>query len=222
MIVLLADDHPLVRDAIRKLLLEEIPDARLLESETLEEAIQTVRSEASIDLVLLDLKMPGMNGINGIRVFREHHPNVNVAVISGYYHPRDIFEALDHGATGFLPKSMTLDQLVEIIKLLATGHQYVPMEIMNFVKGDTPALAGGDFSLEVISNVKKLTSRERTVLSLLIHGLMNKEIAAQLDLQEVTVKMHLRNIYRKLGVKNRTQAVRLIITNDGTALSGDY
>lgn len=209
--ILLADDHALVRDALRRAAVDTMPEAVLIECESLDEAIAAVEREAPIDLALLDVRMPGMDGIDGVRTFLEACPNTRLAVLSGYFSADDIVAALNYGAKGFIPKSLDIDRIFEAIRLIAAGHHYIPADILEVVDGSHSAVSGDLSPFDALARENKLTEREQDVLRLLVDGCTNKEIARQMEVQEVTVKLHLRNIYRKLGIRNRAQAVRAVL-----------
>jgi DNA-binding NarL/FixJ family response regulator len=144
------------------------------------------------DVVVLDLRMPGLNGVETIRRLREEFNDARVLVFSNYAGGEEVFQAFRAGASGFVVKEMALERLLEAIRKIHRGEQYLPSEISARVNG------------RVLS---QLSSREVEVLSLVAQGLSNKEIAARLDLVEGTVKVHLTNILAKLRVSDRTQAI---------------
>lgn len=211
--ILLADDHALLREALNRVASELLPSATLFEAESLEQALEIADREAPIDLALLDIRMPGMDGVAGVKIFRERFPDVRVAILSGYFARTDVVEALENGALGFIPKSLELEKVFEAIQIILAGHTYVPASIVLAARGRNriPSEAPIDHGESLDSF--GLTRRERDVLLCLAKGHPNKEIAQRLGLQEITVKLHLRNIYRKLGVRNRAQAVRVVLQN---------
>lgn len=189
--ILLADDHELVRDALIALL-EQEADMSLVAANDLPDAMN--RLDDGFDLVLLDYDMPGMDGLNGLDRMKET-ANVPVAILSGAAN-RDVAQAaLDRGAAGFLPKTMESKTLAHAIRFMAAGEIYAPIKFLTTAPEEQlPEIA------------KKMTERELQVLECLCRGLSNKEIAREIDLQEVTVKLHVKTACRKLGAKNRTQA----------------
>ena len=209
--ILIADDHALVRDALRRAAVEAMPEAVLIECESLDQAVTAAEREAPIDLALLDVRMPGMQGIEGVRTFVEAFPETRLAVLSGYFTADDIVTALNYGAKGFIPKSLDIDKIFEAIRLIVAGHHYIPPDILTVVVGNHADMSGDHSPFDALVREHKLTQREQEVLRLLVEGCTNKEIARRMDIQEVTVKLHLRNIYRKLGIKNRAQAVRTVL-----------
>ena len=189
--ILFADDHVLVRDAIVALLDQE-DDFDVTTVDDLNTAL--VESIAGFDLVLLDYTMPGMNGLSGFEKMKGA-TRAPVAILSGSA-SRDVAQqALDKGAAGFLPKTMSGPSLVNAIRFMAAGEVFAPISFLNG--------SGRDSQSRI---AKTLTSREKQVLSGLVRGLSNKEIAREVSLQEVTVKLHVKTTCRKLGARNRTQA----------------
>lgn len=196
--LLLADDHVLVRDALKSYIERLAEDATVHAVSSFPEAYALAQREAGLDLIILDFRMPGMNGLEGLARMRTLRPNTPIVIMSGLARPQDISEALDAGAAGFFPKTLNGAALVSAVRLVLAGERFVPST--EHAAAATPESQGDS---EATSN---LTTREREVLNLLTQGLSNKEIARQLDLQEVTIKLHVRGICRKLGAKNRTQA----------------
>lgn len=212
--ILVVDDHALVRDAIRRVASDVVPDATIVECASLEEAVSVAQDAAPFDVTLLDLHMPGMQGVDGVRVFCEAFPDTPVAVLSGYFTADDIAEALTLGAKGFIPKTMSLEKIFDAARMVAQGHYYIPPEILAIIRDRKPQAAEEHSGPGADLREYSLTSREEEVLRLLVEGLTNKAIALRLDLQEVTVKLHLRKIYRKIGVQNRAQAVRKVLLEE--------
>jgi len=209
--ILIADDHALVRDALRRAAVEAMPEADLIECESLDDAVTATEREAPIDLALLDVRMPGMHGVEGVRKYLEAFPEARVAILSGYFSAEDIGAALNYGAKGFIPKTLDIDKVFEAIRMIVAGHSYIPREILALVDGSHSVISADHSPLDAMVREYKLTEREQDVLRLLVDGSTNKEIARRMNIQEVTVKLHLRNIYRKLGIRNRAQAVRTVL-----------
>lgn len=192
--ILLADDHGLVRDTISAYL-ETEGRAAVVSVGDYTEAMKVLRSKGPFDLVLLDFEMPGMNGLDGLSNAIKAHPNQPFAILSGTAPNRIAQDAVERGAIGYLPKSMGARSLVNAVRFMIAGETYVPASIL----ADSGEPAETDFA-------KKLSQRERQVLSGLCKGRSNKEIARTLDLQEVTIKLHVRTLCKKLNANNRTQA----------------
>ncbi|MHB1219706.1 MAG: response regulator [Alphaproteobacteria bacterium] len=204
--VVLADDHELVRNGLRFYLERLAPEVAVVEASTLEEAL-TAAKTASTDLIILDLAMPGMNGTAGVEQMRARHPNVPLVVLSGRTGREDILGALNRGANGYLPKTLSGKAMLAALRLVLSGETFVPSILM-----DERNRAGGRADqLGAAPGLDALTDRERDVLDFLCQGKSNKEIARDLAIREVTVKVHVGNIMRKLGASNRTQAVRLAL-----------
>lgn len=205
--VVLADDHELVRSRLRFYLERLAPEVSVVEASTLEEALTAVKT-AVTDLIILDLAMPGMNGTAGLEQMRARQPNVPLVILSGRTGREDIMGALNRGANGYLPKTLSGRAMLAALRLVLSGETYVPSILMEergrsgSRSSDQPGGARG---------LDALTERERDVLDFLCHGKSNKEIARDLAIREVTVKVHVGNIMRKLGASNRTQAVRLAL-----------
>jgi DNA-binding NarL/FixJ family response regulator len=159
---------------------------------------------AEFDLILLDRGLPDMNGIAGIEVFRAYFPAPRLVVLADEVRRAEVQEALRLGANGFLLKSLGADALLNAIRLILSGENYVPAGLLSAERLSGSGLGPADAAAEAF---EALTERESDVLERLSEGLTNKEIGRALGVQEVTVKLHLRGVYRKIGVKNRAQAV---------------
>ncbi len=185
-------------------------DVHVVEAETFDEALLQASEADDLDLIILDLAMPGMNGLTGLEVMLSRFPDVPVVILSGSYHRNDVLNALDRGAQGYIPKTLSGKAMVRALQLVVSGEKYVPSVIFSDPQAGpaiTRGFVGGTFSGD--SPLQRLTPRERDVLGLLTKGHANKEIARQLGLKEVTVKVHLKGVFRKLGAANRTQAVKI-------------
>jgi two-component system, NarL family, nitrate/nitrite response regulator NarL len=193
--VLIADDHDLLRDALRSHFEREAPGTVVQGAGTVSEALRVLDDGAPFDILLLDLRMPGMNGLNGLVRLRERYPSLKIALMSGEAKNEDVRLALAHGAVGFLPKTLPGTALLRAVQRMSAGETFMPDNMPeNALNADANALNS------------TFTKREREVLDFLLKGQSNKEIARALDLEEVTVKLHIRGLCRKLGAKNRTQA----------------
>ena len=201
--LLIADDHPLFRAALR----QAAEDARgsdlvLFEAGTLDAVLAALDGAPDIDLVLLDLHMPGSHGLAGLAAVRAQHPGVAVVVVSANEDPRVVRRALDHGAAGYLPKSSGLEELREAIHTVMACQQWLPAGLRTAVAGATSEPEDAALAARRAS----LSPQQFRVLTLVAEGLLNKQIADRLQVQERTVKAHLSAIFERLGVRNRTQA----------------
>jgi DNA-binding NarL/FixJ family response regulator len=204
--IVLADDHPLIRDGLRLLLTSLDTKVVLYEAASFDEAVAAVRAAPQLDLVLLDLKMPGMDGILGVREICRLVPSVPVVVLSGQFGRDEVHAVLRAGARGFIPKAVGASVLTCALRLVLAGEVYAPASLL--LQGAAPPMP----SPPSPASLAALSPREREILAHLIEGETNKEIARRLDLQEITVKIHLRNVYRKIGAANRAMAVRIALS----------
>lgn len=200
--VLIADDHPLFRAALKQVAADAVSDMRMHEADSLDAALASLDAHPDIDLVLLDIHMPGNHGLTGLAAIRAQYPHVAVIVVSANDDPRVVRRALDHGAAGFLPKVSGLDELHSAIRAVLACERWLPDSLRRAVEHahsspDDRALA---------SRLASLSPQQFRVLQMVAEGLLNKQIADRLDIQERTVKAHVTAIFERLGVRNRTQA----------------
>jgi two-component system, NarL family, nitrate/nitrite response regulator NarL len=208
--ILLADDHHLLRDGL-KLLMKRLDDGHgveIVEADDFVRALELAQSVDGLDLVILDLSMPGMHGLKGLDRMCEACPDVPVVILSGTYDRKLVLDALVRGAYGYIPKTLGGRAILSALQLVLSGEKFVPSIILDNDE-QSPTDPHGDGDIPVDNPIHRLTRRERDVLAVLAEGHPNKEIARQLGLQEVTVKVHLKGVFRKLGATNRTQAVRI-------------
>ena len=197
--IIIADDHPLFRSALKQALVNAVDNARILEAESLKQLEQHVHGE--IDLVLLDLHMPGANGFSSLIYLRNHFPSVPVVVVSGNEQPSVMHRAVQFGASGFIPKSSSMDTIADAIGEVLNGEVWLPADLPDM---DAATDAEDNKFAEQLAT---LTPQQFKVLIMLTEGLLNKQIAYELEVSEATIKAHVTAILRKLGVNSRTQAV---------------
>ncbi len=208
MYIHISDDHHLFRDTLAHFILRAHAHARVEQSPDFITAMRMFReSQIMPDLVLLDLQMPGMHGVQGFAVFRDAYPDVPVVLMSGVAETEDVRRVMDLGAHGYFPKTMSGRAILKAIDLILAGEKFVPLDpVTNWLM---PSHHDDDTQRQeqkLHVNSFRLTPREKDVLELLCQGLSNKDISDQLGLQIVTIKLHIRGICRKLAVTNRTQA----------------
>jgi len=199
--VLIIDDHPLFRDALSTAVRMAHPETRTVEVASVDEAIEALNADRDYDIALLDLNIPGVAGFDGLLRLRTLHPRLPVLVVSGLEAGEIIDEALHYGAAGFLPKSLGREVLADALATILTGDVYVP----EAWKAIDPSVEREPDAL--IERVLSLTPQQLRVLFMLREGLLNKQIAHELDVGSTTVKKHVSEILRKLRVHSRTQAV---------------
>ena len=200
--LLIADDHPLFRAALRNAAIGAVADVEVREADSLDAVLAALEAEPGIDLVLLDLHMPGNHGLAGLAAIRAQFPAVAVVLVSANEDPQIVRRALDHGAAGYIPKSAGLDELRGAIRAVLACEQWLPPALRAAVTRAPSAPADADLAARLAS----LTPQQFRVLVLVAEGLLNKQIADRLDVQERTIKAHLSAIFEKLGARNRTQA----------------
>ncbi|HYD31415.1 MAG TPA: response regulator transcription factor [Azospirillaceae bacterium] len=199
--VLIADDHPLMRDALRSALACAFEVEATFDASTLDEVLEALRANGDLDLVLLDLNMPGMKGFSGLLSIRAEFPATPVAMVSATDDRRVVQEAIACGAAGFIPKSTPRDAIAEALRFIMDGGVYVPPA------GEGPETEEDAEEADIARRLATLTAQQLRVLELLGTGRLNKEIAFELNIAETTVKAHVSAILQKLKVYSRTQAV---------------
>jgi DNA-binding NarL/FixJ family response regulator len=198
--IVIADDHPLFRGALRQAVGSLMPRSRVIEASGMEDVNTTLAAEKDIDLILLDLSMPGVQGFSGLIYLRAQHPEVPVVIVSATEEPMVIRRAIEFGASGFIPKSLDVDSIGTAIQTVLAGDTWTPPDI------DLSATEDRE-TADLVRRLATLTPQQVRVLSMLSEGLLNKQIAYELGVSEATVKAHVSAILDKLGVDSRTQAV---------------
>lgn len=200
--IIVADDHPLFREALKAALGRLETATRFVEADSVAALLAALETEPDADLLLLDLNMPGAQGFNALVHVRGSRPDLPVVVVSADDDAQTIAGALRFGAQGFIPKSTEAGQIGQAIEAVLSGEIFTPPGF------HAPRMTqGSDEDLKVARRVAELTPQQFRVLGMLCSGLLNKQIAYELDVSEATVKAHVTAILRKLGVATRTQAV---------------
>jgi DNA-binding NarL/FixJ family response regulator len=198
--LLIADDHPLFRGALREAVVGLVDRVDIAEAGTFEEMSKLLDEGGEVDLILLDLTMPGVRGFSGLMFLRAQHPSVPVLVVSANDDPSVIRRCMDFGASGFMPKTLGIEQMRDAIKRVLGGGVWTPP--------DVDLTGGADAeSAALMARLASLTPQQVRVLMMLSEGMLNKQIAYELSVSEATVKAHVSAILQKLGVDSRTQAV---------------
>jgi len=198
--ILIVDDHPLFREALRHALSAGKAHLEISEAGSLDTLIAHLAKDDACDLVLLDLRMPGVQGFSGLIYLRSQYPNIPVVIVSANEEAGIVQKSLDLGASGFIPKSSGTAIIIEAVETVLDGGVWAPPWADREVPGDPEITA-------IARRVASLTAQQSRVLMMLQEGLLNKQIAYELDVSEATVKAHVSAILLKLGVASRTQAV---------------
>ncbi|MFT4096209.1 MAG: response regulator transcription factor [Rhodoblastus sp.] len=198
--ILIADDHPLVRGALAQAVAGASPGSEILEAGDLEGVTRVFSGGADIDLILLDLAMPGVRGFSGLMYLRAEHPDVPVVIVSGNEDRAVMRRCIDFGASGFVPKTTPIEGMREAVRKVLAGDIWTPPDV------DLGAPADKE-TADLVRRMASLTPQQVRVLMMVSAGLLNKQIAYELKVSEATVKAHVSAILTKLGVESRTQAV---------------
>jgi DNA-binding NarL/FixJ family response regulator len=202
--ILIADDHPLFRDALFQVVTETFARHATRQAQDFDSALAVAREDPALDLILLDLNMPGMHGFNGLIALRNEVPMVPIVVVSATETAQTAGQVLTFGASGFLPKSLAKADMAAALRRVLEGDIYLPPELERQLE-EGRGLSPEEQAL--VEQLGALTHQQRRVLEMLVAGKSNKIIAYELDIAESTVKAHVSAILRKLGVTSRTQAV---------------
>ncbi len=203
--ILIADDHPLFRLALAQAVRSVVDDAVVEEADGFESARQALIARPDTDLVLLDLHMPGSHGLMGLVVLRTEFPSVAIVMISAHDDPAVIRRALTYGAAGFVPKRSALGDLQSMLRAVLACEAPPPLP-----EGDEQAQRSHAEDERLAARLASLSPQQLRVLGLVADGLLNKQIADRLDIQERTVKAHMSAVFERLGVRTRTQASLLL------------
>ena len=201
--LLIADDHPLFRDALKRAVLQALPDATLREADGVTSLHAVVDAHPDLELLLLDLHMPGAIGFSALVHIRGQHPGLPIIVVSAHEEATIIRRAIAHGASGYIPKSASVETIVDAVRKVLDGDLWLPASASltdSVLKADEAGAA---------ARVAVLTPQQFRVFNMIAEGLLNKQIAYDLGVSEATVKAHMTAIMRKLGVSNRTQVALL-------------
>jgi DNA-binding NarL/FixJ family response regulator len=198
--IVIADDHPLVRGALREAVAGAVPGADIDECGDLEQLGAALSRSGGADLVLLDLSMPGVRGFSGLMYLRAQHPDTPVVIVSGNEDRSVMRRCIDFGASGYIPKTTAIDDMRNAIRAVLEGRTWTPPDV------DLASPADAE-TADLVRRLASLTPQQVRVLMMLSEGLLNKQIAYELSVSEATVKAHVSAILQKLGVDSRTQAV---------------
>jgi len=197
--LIIADDHPLFRGALREAVNGLFDRVEINEAGSFEEVTKLLERGGDIDLILLDLAMPGGRGFSGLMCLRAQYPGVPVVVVSANDDPTVIRRCMNFGAAGFIPKTLGIEVMRVAVKRVLAGGEWTPPDV-NLTESDAP-------TADLLARLATLTPQQVRVLMMLSEGLLNKQIAYELGVSEATVKAHVSAILQKLGVESRTQAV---------------
>lgn len=209
--IVIVDDHPIFRGALSQSLSSGahtgLGEVSILEAGSLNDLSEVLQNAGDIDLILLDLTMPGVRGLSGLMLLRAQHPEIPVLIVSAREDPQTVRQCIEIGASGYVPKSLSVDDIRRAVRSVFDGDVWVPDDYDLTADGDSAAD-------DVVARVAKLTPQQLRVLVMLGEGLLNKQIAFQLSVSEATVKAHVSAILQKLDVDSRTQAVIAINSVD--------
>jgi DNA-binding NarL/FixJ family response regulator len=206
--IIVVDDHPLFRGALTQALSSALAGARIDQAASLSELEELIAQRNDTDLVLLDLAMPGVQGLSGLLLLRSQHPDVPVVVVSAHDDPETIRRCMEFGASGYVPKSLSVEDIRTAVETVLGGGIWIPPDV-DLVR------AADNGTEDVVARLSTLTPQQVRVLMMLGQGLLNKQIAFQLGVSEATIKAHVSAILQKLHVDSRTQAVIAINRIEG-------
>ena len=198
--IIIADDHPLVRGALRQAVVSAVRGAEIREAGDLPSLSDELSRGLPVDLILLDLTMPGVSGFSGLLYLRSQHPEIPVVVVSASEDRAVMRRCIEVGAAGFIPKSTDMGEMRQAIRMVLDGEIWTPADLDTVLPPDAVVT-------DMMRRLSSLTPQQLRVLMMLSQGLLNKQIAFELKVSEATVKAHVSAILQKLGVDSRTQAV---------------
>jgi len=207
--IVIVDDHPLFRGALSQALSASLDRVEMLEAGSLDQLTEILAKNGDIDLILLDLLLPGVQGLSGLLYLRAQHPELPVVIVSALEDPQVIRRSIAFGASGFVPKSQSVEEIRTAVRKVLAGDIWTPPDVDMSVPADAEAE-------NLLSRLGTLTPQQVRVLMMLGEGLLNKQIAYKFGVSEATIKAHVSAILQKLGVDSRTQAVIAINKIDGT------
>src|ERR1700733_8352014 len=213
---LIVEDHPLFREALEGAVCIANPDAEILQAISIDAAIEVLSSTHQLDLVLLDLSMPGTTGLSGVMRIRKAFPKTPVVIVSGYEDVQIVQNVLALGVSGYIPKSTSRREIEDAIGEVLRGTIYLPRRYRNAAITRRPRIDNH----ELLKRLHDLTPQQLRVLDMLRKGLQNKQIAYELKICETTVKVHVSDILRKLNVFSRTNAIIEVAKIDFASLAG--
>jgi DNA-binding NarL/FixJ family response regulator len=205
--ILIADDHPLFREAISSVIASGFVGSEIIETDDLDKALDITRENDDLDLILLDLNMPGMHGLNGLITLRNEAPTIPVVIVSAEEDKQVVLQAITYGAVGFITKSSPRQKMTDAIQQILNGNVYLPSDIIRTGKESSHRRSRREDNPISPELLNSLTRRQLLVLERMSKGESNKQVAYNLNIAETTVKAHVSAILRKLGVHNRVQAI---------------
>ena len=214
--VLIVDDHPLFLEALQRAILTALPGVETVEAASIEAAKTELERRTRFDVLLLDLALPGTRGFDGLLELRTLYPKLPIVVVSALEDPRIVNEVMEYGAAGFISKSAGRAEIAKALKDVMDGSITLPA-------GYSPPAAqrSAENRSDLASRLQTLTPKQLSVLRMLRQGMLNKQIAHALQIEETTVKAHVSEILRKLNVASRTQAVIEAQKIDFDSILGD-
>lgn len=200
--ILIVDDHPIIHEVLGMIVRNAFPEAKLFFAIDLTEAYALMRKALRLDVVLLDLGLPNCTGIEALTRFRSINPDVPILIVSACEDQETVLKAMRAGAAGYVAKSSKAQVIAGALRVVAAGQIYVP-----------PIVIGDILKISTLAKNHRLTERQSDVMRLVVKGLVNKEIARELDISENTVKQHLQSVYTHFGVSSRAQAILAVTSN---------